>query len=239
MRSRPSSRPSTCRRPAGWSGPARSAWWMRSSSRAAPGRRSPLPSPRHRRPAAPTATSRSDPAPMTRLLVVEHDADAPAGLLGGWATARGLAVSTVRLHAGDPLPPADACDAGGVPGWAQPASADAVPWRAAELALVARLLAGGVRVLGFCSGAQVLAGVLGARLYRLAEPEIGWVRVTSKHPGLAEGPWPSWHIDAFDLPTSATELAVNEVCLQGFTAGPHAAGPFHPEATQPTVASWL
>jgi GMP synthase-like glutamine amidotransferase len=81
--------------------------------------------------------------------------------------------------------------------------------------------------------------VLGARLYRLAEPEIGWVRVTSKHPGLAEGPWPSWHVDAFDLPAGATELAVNEVCLQGFAAGPHAAVQFHPEATQPIVASWL
>ena len=37
----------------------------------------------------------------------------------------------------------------------------------------------------------------------------------------------------------ATELAVNEVCLQGFRAGPHAAVQFHPEATQPIVASWL
>ena len=48
---------------------------------------------------------------MTRLLVVEHDPDAPAGLLAGWAAAGGLAVTTVRLHAGDQLPAADACDA--------------------------------------------------------------------------------------------------------------------------------
>ena len=128
---------------------------------------------------------------MTRLLVVEHEADAPAGLLGGWAAAGGLAVTTVRLHAGDPLPPADACDAAVVLGSEQTAYDDAVPWLAAELAFVDRLLAGEVPVLGICFGAQVLARVLGARLYRLAGPEIGWVRVTSKHPGLAEGPWPS------------------------------------------------
>jgi GMP synthase-like glutamine amidotransferase len=176
---------------------------------------------------------------MTRLLVVEHDPDAPAGLLGGWATADGLAVATVRLHAGDPLPPSDACDAAVVLGSEQTAYDDAVPWLAAELAFVDRLLAREVPVLGICFGAQVLARVLGARLYRLAEPEIGWVRVTSKHPGLAEGPWPSWHIDAFDLPAGAAELAVNEVCLQGFTVGPHAAVQFHPEATRPIVASWL
>ena len=131
---------------------------------------------------------------MTRLLVVEHEADAPAGLLGGWAAAGGLAVTTVRLHAGDPLLPAGACDAAVVLGSEQTAYDDAVPWLEAELAFVDRLLAGEVPVLGICFGAQVLARVLGARLYRLSEPEIGWIRVTSKHPGLAEGPWPSWHV---------------------------------------------
>src|SRR5262249_58476607 len=100
-------------------------------------------------------------------------------------------------------------------------------------------VAGGGGVVGMCWGAGGPGGWPGARLYRLAGPEIGWVQVTSKHPGLAEGPWPSWHIDAFDLPAGAAELAVNEVCLQGFTTGPHAAVQFHPEATRPIVASWL
>ena len=177
---------------------------------------------------------------MTRLLVVEHDLDAPAGLLDGWAAGRGLTVTTVRLHAGDQLPPAPgACDAAVVLGSEETAYDDAVPWLARELAFVARLLTVGVPVLGICFGGQVLARVLGARVYRLAEPEIGWVRVTSKHPGLPEGPWPSWHRDAFDLPPGATELAVNEVGPQGFTIGPHAGVQFHPEATKAIVADWL
>jgi len=177
---------------------------------------------------------------MTRLLVVEHDLDAPAGLLDGWAAGNGLNVTTVRLHAGDRLPPAaGACDAAVVLGSEETAYDDAVPWLARELAFVARLLTVGVPVLGICFGGQVLARVLGARVYRLAEPEIGWVRVTSKHPGLPEGPWPSWHRDAFDLPPGATELAVNEVGPQGFTIGPHAGVQFHPEATKAIVADWL
>jgi GMP synthase-like glutamine amidotransferase len=177
---------------------------------------------------------------MARLLVVEHEPDAPAGVLDGWAAASGLTVATVRLHAGDPLPSAaGACDAAVVLGSEQTAYDDAVPWLAAELAFVARLLTAGVPVLGICFGGQVLARVLGARLYRLAEPELGWVRVTSKHPGLPEGPWPSWHVDAFDLPAGATELAVNEVCPQGFAIGPHAGVQFHPEATEAILASWL
>ena len=39
-----------------------------------------------------------------RLLVIEHGGYAPAGLLGDWAADRALAVHTVALHAGEPLP---------------------------------------------------------------------------------------------------------------------------------------
>jgi GMP synthase-like glutamine amidotransferase len=178
---------------------------------------------------------------MTHLLVIEHDPDAPAGVLDGWAAAGGLTVSTVRLHAGDPLSSAAAqtCDAAVLLGSEQTAYDDTVPWLGRELAFTARLLTVGVPTLGICFGGQVLARVLGARLYRLAGPEIGWVRFTSKHPGLAEGPWPSWHRDAFDLPPAATELAAGDDCLQAFTIGPHAGVQFHPEATEPIVASWL
>jgi len=101
------------------------------------------------------------------------------------------------------------------------------------------MLAASVPVLGICFGAQALARVLGARLYRLPEPEIGWARVASERPGLAEGPWLSWHRDAFDLPAGAAQIAANEVCVQGFCYGPHAGLQFHPEATQPIAASWL
>ena len=39
-----------------------------------------------------------------RLLVIEHGSYAPAGLLAEWAADRALAVQTVALHAGEPLP---------------------------------------------------------------------------------------------------------------------------------------
>ena len=39
-----------------------------------------------------------------RLLVIEHELDAPAGLLGPWAQARGLSLSTIHLGGGDQLP---------------------------------------------------------------------------------------------------------------------------------------
>jgi GMP synthase-like glutamine amidotransferase len=174
-----------------------------------------------------------------RLLVIEHGSYAPAGLLGDWAADRALAVHTVALHAGQPLP-------AGISGYAAAVSLgsehaaydDTVPWLAAELSFLDRLLAAEVPVLGICFGAQALARVLGARLYRMAGPEIGWVRVASRCPALPEGPWLSWHYDAFDLPPGASELGANEVSLQGFSLGPHTGVQFHPEATQPIARTW-
>lgn len=177
---------------------------------------------------------------MPRLLVIEHDRDAPAALLGDWAGLRGLAVHTVRLHAADALPdPVSACDAAVVLGSEETAYDDTVPWLRAELTFVERLLAADVPVLGICFGGQVLARLLGARLYRLSEPEIGWVRLASQSPGVPEGPWASYHRDAFDLPPGATELGVNKVSLQAFALGPHVGVQFHPEVTRPIMASWL
>jgi GMP synthase-like glutamine amidotransferase len=175
-----------------------------------------------------------------RLLVIEHGGYAPAGLLGDWAADRALAVHTVALHAGEPLP----ADISGYTAAVSLGSGDAayddtVPWLAAELSFLDRLLAAEVPVLGICFGAQALARVLGARVYRLSAPEIGWARITARCPALPEGPWLSWHYDGFDLPAGAAELGANEVSLQAFSLGPHTGVQFHPEATQPIARSWM
>ena len=174
-----------------------------------------------------------------RLLVVEHGPHAPAGVLADWAAARSLRIQIIALHAGEALPTAPGCDAAVVLGSELTAYDDTVPWLAGELAFIERMLAASVPVLGICFGAQALARVLGARLYRLPEPEIGWAKVASEHPCVAAGPWLSWHRDAFELPTGAAQLAANEVCVQAFGYGPHAGLQFHPEATRPIAASWL
>ena len=180
------------------------------------------------------------PADQGRLLVIEHELDAPAGLLAPWAQARGLALSTIRLGGGDGLP-ARLPDCAGVVvlGSEQTAFDDAVPWLHAELSLVRQALADGVPLLGICFGGQVLARALGARVYRLPEPEIGWVRLASQHPGLAGGPWLEWHRDGFELPQGARELATGGASVQAYAIGPHLGLQFHPEATEPITSAWL
>jgi GMP synthase (glutamine-hydrolysing) len=175
-----------------------------------------------------------------RLLVIEHELDAPAGLVGPWAQARRLALSTVHLDGGDRLPARlPECAGVIVLGSEQTAFDDSVPWLRDELSLVGQALADGVPLLGICFGGQVLARALGARVYRLPQPEIGWVRLASQHPGLAGGPWLEWHRDGFDLPPGARELATGGASVQAYATGPHLGLQFHPEATGPITEGWL
>jgi GMP synthase-like glutamine amidotransferase len=175
-----------------------------------------------------------------RLLVVEHERTAPAGLLGPWAQRRGLTLDTARPAEGEVRAASLSAYTGIVVlGSEQTAFDDTLPWLADELTLVTQAMDEGVPVLGICFGGQVLARALGARVYRLSQPEIGWVQLTSQHPSLASGPWLSWHQDGFDLPAGAAELAAGGASVQAFAVGPHVGLQFHPEATEPITADWL
>jgi GMP synthase-like glutamine amidotransferase len=88
------------------------------------------------------------------------------------------------------------------------------------------VIAASKRVLGICLGAQLLAEVLGARVYRNKHREIGWFPV-QRMPGNASSAlfavFPAevdvfhWHGDTFDLPANAELLASSAACPnQGF-----------------------
>jgi GMP synthase-like glutamine amidotransferase len=169
-------------------------------------------------------------------LVLQTQADAPAGLLGPWAESRGLELRALRVDRGEPLP-----DPGSV-GFVIALGSDrsvvdgGLRWIKHELSWLGAAIAADTPVLGICFGAQALAATLGARVYRLPEPEIGWSSVDSAV--IPTGPWISWHEDGFELPPGATELARNDVSLQAFTSGRHLGVQFHPEATLEIGADW-
>jgi GMP synthase-like glutamine amidotransferase len=171
-------------------------------------------------------------------LILEHDDNAPAGLLGQWLAARDELV-TVRLHAGE-RPPAVAGFARVVTlGSEQAADDDSVPWQADERATLRAAEAAGVPVLGVCFGAQSLARALGGGVRRAARPELGWVHVGTRAPDLVpDGPWLSWHDDELLAPPGAEVLAANASGVQAYRAGIHAAVQFHPEVTTEIVTAW-
>ena len=173
---------------------------------------------------------------MTGVVLQAQD-DAPAGLVGDWAAARGLALQTLRVDEALPGPRdiAFAVVLGSSASIAIP-DRDWIPgligWlRAADAACVP--------VLGICFGAQALAAALGGKVHRLPEREIGWVMVESADPErIAAGPWLTWHEDGIELPPLAYELARNRFGVQAYCHCRHLAVQFHPEVTPAIVADW-
>jgi len=116
------------------------------------------------------------------------------------------------------------------------------PWLAAEKRFIEKAIGNAKRVIGICLGAQLIANVLGARVYRNRFKEIGWFPVTlSRHAGnsrLFSG-LPDrftafhWHGDTFDLPDGADLLASSEGCTnQAFQYGSRVIGlQYHMETT--------
>ena len=172
-------------------------------------------------------------------LVLQTQADAPAGLLEPWAARRGLALEAVRVDRGERLPEP------GELSFAVALGSDASVidhgrrWIRHELQWLRAADAAGLPILGICFGAQALASVLGARVFRLPEPEIGWIEIESLDPArVPAGPWVSWHEDGFDLPPLAYELARNAFGVHAFCHGRHLAVQFHPEATPEIACAW-
>ena len=175
------------------------------------------------------------------MLVIEHEADSGAAMLGDRAMWHGIDLD-VRIPTAKNLPEsAEGFDAvlslGASPGVNDP---EAGWWLDAHLDLLRDADRRGVAVFGVCFGAQALSVALGGRVERAAVPEVGWYTVISTDPDLIEsGPWLQWHVDCVVVPPpGATVLAVSPVCVQAFAVGPHLAVQFHPEVTVAEVTSW-
>jgi GMP synthase (glutamine-hydrolysing) len=127
--------------------------------------------------------------------------------------------------------------------------ADRYPWIADELHLLERRLAARRPVLGICLGAQMLARVLGARVFG-GRKELGWAPLQLTAAGHASVIAPltgeltsmlHWHGDTFDLPEGAQLLASTEqVAHQAYSWERFVlAFQCHPEVRHQDIESWL
>ncbi|WP_027815970.1 glutamine amidotransferase [Paraburkholderia bannensis] len=124
------------------------------------------------------------------------------------------------------------------------------PTLAPIAALIEKRIAAGLPTLGICLGAQLIARVLGARVYAADHKEIGWTPLTLTDAGRAsplrhvDGASTSmlhWHGDTFDLPPGATRLASTPLCEnQAFAWGDNVLGlQCHPEVRADRFEPWL
>ena len=113
----------------------------------------------------------------------------------------------------------------------------------------------GMKVLGVCLGAQMLAHALGAKVYKGHCEEAGWLAVSSTPEGRQDAAFGAltegfdspeltvlqWHGDTFDLPAGAVRLASSaEYPNQAFVhGGGRYALQFHIEVTPEIVDRWF
>ena len=123
------------------------------------------------------------------------------------------------------------------------------PWITDELRLFERRLATRRPVLGICLGAQMLARLLGARVFP-GPKELGWAPLVLTPEGETSviaplGPNGTsmlhWHGDTFDLPPKAILLAsTDQVAHQVFSWERFVlAFQCHPEVRHEDIESWL
>jgi len=172
-------------------------------------------------------------------LVLQTQADAPAGLLARWAQRRGFALREFRTDGDEAWPDPREFDFVVALGSSATATGSGPEWVEREIEWLRAADEADVPVLGICFGAQALARALGGSVLRLPKPEVGWVTVDSNDTDrIPSGPWMEWHEDGFTLPPLAYELASNEFGVQAFCHCRHLAVQFHPEVTPAIVASW-
>ena len=95
------------------------------------------------------------------------------------------------------------------------------PWLKAEKSFIRESIENGKTVIGICLGSQLIAEVLGSKVFPNKQKEIGWfdIKMTKESRDLPilksfEDQFPvfHWHGDTFDLPTESTRLFCSDIC---------------------------
>src|SRR5205823_5670297 len=142
----------------------------------------------------------------------------------------------------------DVSSAGGLIFMGGPMSVnDDLPYLRQEQGFIAQAIAGGKPVLGICLGAQLIAGTLGARVYRNPVKEIGWYPIRLEDAAADDCLFRElppehivfhWHGETFDLPAAAVPLASSAACRhQAYRVGSNVYGlQFHLEVAPEMIA---
>lgn len=126
----------------------------------------------------------------------------------------------------------------------------AYPWLYDEKKFIEDAIRQKKPVLGICLGAQLIAQVLGAKVYPNKYRELGWFDIElsqAVNNTILADVFPEktsvfhWHGDTFAIPDDAIHIAKSEACLnQGFVYENRVIGfQFHLESTPQTVKNLL
>jgi GMP synthase (glutamine-hydrolysing) len=191
---------------------------------------------------------------MNVLIVKNVSAEGP-GTIEDHLRIGNIPCTTIDLEQGQPLPDIRSYSHVVIMGGPMAVyEMDRTPYLKDEALFIEQAIQAHKYVLGVCLGAQMLAYVLGARVYPGGQKEIGWYDVALTDDGMKDRCMTvlavegqrfaqvfQWHGDTFDLPQGAVRLASSTLYPnQAFRYGDHVyALQFHIEVTPGIVDGWL
>jgi GMP synthase (glutamine-hydrolysing) len=181
------------------------------------------------------------------VLIVLHQEHSTPGRIGNVLRDLGYPLDVRCPRFGEPLPETMAGHAGAVIFGGPMSANDKEDFIRCEIEWIKVPLAENKPYLGICLGAQMLAHLLGGRVWFHPEGrvEIGYYPIYPTELGrkLCD-PWPEhvyqWHREGFDLPPGGDLIAAGDDAfpVQAFRYGTAHALQFHPDVTHATMCRW-
>jgi GMP synthase-like glutamine amidotransferase len=182
-----------------------------------------------------------------RIHTLQHVSFEGPGIIADYAHSHSHALTTTLLYEWESPPDLNGIDLLVVKGGPMNIyEEEKYPWLPGEKKFIRDAIHAGKAVLGICLGAQLIADVLGARVFPGDFKEIGWFPITLTEEGRQADVFRyfpdkcsvfHWHGDTFSIPEGAMHLAQSAGCLnQAFIYTDRVLGlQFHLESTEVSI----
>ena len=157
-----------------------------------------------------------------KIHYLQHVTFEGLGCIAEWAQTRAYPVTSSRVYTDSLFPEMDRFDVLFVMGGPMSVSEEnRYSWMKEEKRFIESAVRAGKYIVAICLGAQLVADVLGARVYRNKNKEIGWFPIQWYDRSTESGLFRSvpdrlevfhWHGETFELPDGAVHLAYNDTC---------------------------
>jgi GMP synthase-like glutamine amidotransferase len=185
-----------------------------------------------------------------KLHFLQHVSFEDLGIIAEWAKEKNMPVSRTAFYLDEEIPSMDSFDLLVVMGGPMGVyDEDKFSWLSHEKEFIRESIDRKKPILGICLGAQLIASVLGAEVYRNMDKEIGWFQVIKDKTSGTTGEhiFPDkymafhWHGDTFDIPEGAIRIGLSDACKnQGFIYGENVmALQYHLETTRPGIENLI
>ena len=186
-----------------------------------------------------------------RLHFFQHEPFESPYLIEEWAVKNSVTLSSTHFYKESAFPNLNEIDWLVIMGGSMSVNDEnKFAWLAEEKAFIKQAIETDKVVIGICLGAQMIANVLGSKVYPNNEKEIGWLPVHWRTEALEFPAFKQlsptttvmhWHGETFDLPKGAIHLAESDVCKnQAFIYNNKVLGlQFHMEFTEKAIDEML